>query len=720
MSAGAEEYKRDFSHKETEREYSCEGLSSPAGEFYSVDTDQNPGLKEKITNVHGADSRQVSFIRELEDFLSDSDKYNQASKKFKAFVRSHLKIPHNTDYLIDEFINSGYITTLERLRAPNSQSDLEFYSNYAANHGMTLPEAMLFGPNGTARQAFSQWQSKELLKGQHRGNSRPAGEKMAEAFDRAVANTHRLPQSKNKNGDIEQIDIAADKGRLPEGIESEISKAFGRESQLYCGKWYKGTRRLSGDLPYQIIEAMAIELMNNRSAFESGSFGACQSELEKVITDANESGQDAFFALYNHSGRSNALKEVWGQARKILNDYAEHLWKKRDNYGEQMVARKRQELLGTVYLNNGRYYWIPKQGEKAVPLVPDKDKNKLPGSLRRNEPGGYMWWIPHLKFRRRMVPSGQKVATKDLKTAKKLQRKEWERIQQYEPELAATLRGMRKWGVATKHKPTAVRIAKKLWREMQESDPQAVARIISDKRPERTKPDMATVWPSWTEEKARLAGAKSKPQMPIVYPAQSLYDEYKFGLCVPAKLETLVDKIRKVDWMVSDAMLVFDNDSPTAPESIAIQSKGKEWTDVQRRNGSRFSIQGSTSIDKDTGRIRFTVYSPGSNNAQVLTEEVYHIVYELIRKASPRTFKAIQKWYGKEAKAGADSTIPTGEAFAKAMAIEENDSPSNLPRSVIKYAQKVFSEKKIVHPSTLRNVKSNLSVPQISANSYCR
>ena len=562
-SAGAGTYEPDSFCNETERESYLDTHSDPVSEFYCVGIDHTPGLKEKITDVHGPDSGQVDFMGKLEDFLSNKDKYQPASQKFKNYVRNHIKIPRNTDYLVDEFINSGYIMALEKLRAPSSQNELNFCKDYAATHGMAPPQVMLFGPNGTARQAFSKYQTEELLRGQHRSNCKPENEQMAKAYDKAVFNTYGLPEAKNKKGEQEQIDISDDKAKLPEGIESEIVKAFGRERQLYMRDWYKGTKRLSGDLPYKIVESMAIELLAKQNSDKPGCFNTGKSELENIIENANEAGQDAFLALYEHSGKNKkALKYVWGKARKTLNDYAQDLWQQRDNFREQIEAKGRKEFPGTIYLNNGRYYWMPKHGEKPLALVPDKEKNKLPGSLLKNEPGGYFWWIPHHKFRRRLVPDGQKVATKDLKTAKKLQKQEWENIQKYETQLAAELKSMRKWGVATKHKPTAAKIAKKYWNQMQENEPQTTARIMSDKRPEIAKPDIDAVWPSWAEQKARLALKDNKPQMPIVYPEQGLHEEWKYGLRVPKKLETMVDKIKKVDWLARDAMLAFEDKFP--------------------------------------------------------------------------------------------------------------------------------------------------------------
>jgi len=145
--------------------------------------------------------------------------------------------------------------------------------------------------------------------------------------------------------------------------------------------------------------------------------------------------------------------------------------------------------------------------------------------------------------------------------------------------------------------------------------------------------------------------------MPIVYPKQNLRDEWKYGLRVPKKLESMVGKIKKVDWLAKDAMLIFENKSPIASKDIAIQSNGKKWADKQYQENNQYAIQGCASVDKDSGRFKFTVYSPGYDSESVLAEEIYHVVFEIIREASPKTFKTIQTWHKKNMNNGIDPTL---------------------------------------------------------------
>lgn len=688
-------------NKEANSPSSNDTVSGTSGIYYSVGADQGMGLKEKIKNVHGPNSRQIAFMGELEDFLSDGEEYRQATQKFKSYVRSRMKKYRDTDGLIDEFVNSGYIAALKQLCFPGSDKELDFYKDYAATYNMTLPQAILFGAKGTARGALKEYQKAEMLRGQHRGCHRPEDEQKARIYDNATVNTKGLPELENKDGDHKPIDLSDNKNKLPECSEGRIAHVFGREKVLCQTYGYKGTKRLSGDLPYQVLESMAIELLVKQNKQTRAS-----SELEQIIEQANASGKDAFGELYRCIDKK-VLRSVWDDARRILNDYAVNIWKKRNGFCETTIKMVEKKLPGTIYLNGSRYYWIPKKGEKTIPLIPEKDKNKLPGSLLRNEHGGYYWLMTHLKFRRRLVEPGQKVATKDLKTAQKLQFQEWERIQKYEPRLAARLKKRRKWGGATKHKPTAVKAAKRLWKQIQENDPDAVARILSDKRPEISRPDIDRVWPSWKEEKARLALTEDKTQLPILYPKQSLVNEWKYGLRVPEELETMVDKMKKVDWIKDNAMLVFDDNVPYASTQITKQSRGQDWTSQQSQEDNRYVIQGCTSIDRDSGRLKFTVYNPGYDSKKTLAEEIYHVVFGIIREADPKTLGSIQTWHRDNMKNGGDSTLNISEAFSQAMAEEELGHKSGLPQSVVENAQKVFSEKNIVTVEVMERVKKS-------------
>ena len=57
------------SNKEANSPSSCDTAYGTSGIYYSVGTNPEMGIKEKVKDVHGSDSRQVDFIGELEKFL---------------------------------------------------------------------------------------------------------------------------------------------------------------------------------------------------------------------------------------------------------------------------------------------------------------------------------------------------------------------------------------------------------------------------------------------------------------------------------------------------------------------------------------------------------------------------------------------------------------------------------------------------------------------------
>ena len=115
-------------------------------------------------------------------------------------------------------------------------------------------------------------------------------------------------------------------------------------------------------------------------------------------------------------------------------------------------------------------------------------------------------------------------------------------------------------------------------------------------------------------------------------------------------------------------------------------------------------------LKTETRRFKFTVYNPDYDSEKILAEEVYHIVFEIIREASPKTFKTIQAWHKNNISNGNDQTLNISEAFSQEMAKEELGHSSSLPQSVVKHAQKIFSDKNNVQPCVIEKVKDRLSV----------
>jgi len=167
--------------------------------------------------------------------------------------------------------------------------------------------------------------------------------------------------------------------------------------------------------------------------------------------------------------------------------------------------------------------------------------------------------------------------------------------------------------------------------------------------------------------------------------------------------------MQKIDWIVENCILVLDGNSPAACRDMAIQSRGEKWYTEIKQQGKRAVICGSASIDKNTGRIKITIYDQGINESRVLTEEIFHIIFEIIRHTSPKTFASIEKWFSRRSKKSLDPTWQMHEAFAELMVQETQSAGStDLPRCAVSYAQNIFSTNKIVPASTMKKVTAGV------------
>ncbi|MGB2862267.1 MAG: hypothetical protein WBC05_02990 [Sedimentisphaerales bacterium] len=177
------------------------------------------------------------------------------------------------------------------------------------------------------------------------------------------------------------------------------------------------------------------------------------------------------------------------RARKWLYDYSMLLWESQNELwlaeGKRVPANgaiyrpkkttvsriEKKSVPGTIYLNNGGYYWTVARKMKPRPLIDPRSKPKVPGSFIVNN-GRYYWWIPGWIKRQRLVPKGEKFSTKDKATALRIAKRLWAEIKKNDPELAANIQEhTRINGIATKDRPVAVKVAAKMWRQIQKEEP---------------------------------------------------------------------------------------------------------------------------------------------------------------------------------------------------------------------------------------------------------
>ena len=335
----------------------------------------------------------------------------------------------------------------------------------------------------------------ERVHGQHRPGTSPHPlytEKTRKMWYSAQR-SYNWPRMVDEHGQEVSMDVAEERGQLPEGIVAALHKLWRRNPAL---RNYMGIFRLSGDLPYQIIEDVFDIVIRRRLS------SADRARYNRIIEDANKQGIEPFYAVYkNLFGNKNRLKPYWNSATKLLYDYSICLWETKNEIwlaeGKREPARgivfkaknivapkpRNNKLPGTIYLNNGGYYWCVARKMKPRPLIDPKSRPKVPGSFIVSN-GRYYWYIPGWVKRRRLVPKGKTFSTKDKTTALRIAKKQWNQIKKNNPELAANVRKhTRVNGMATKDRAIAEKVAAKMWEQIQKKSPKLAAKILTDNRP---------------------------------------------------------------------------------------------------------------------------------------------------------------------------------------------------------------------------------------------
>ena len=374
------------------------------------------------------------------------------------------------------------------------------------------------------------------------------------------------PKVINTGGKQISMEEAEGQEQLPERVVDALGKMWQR-SPVLCD--YIGTRRLSGDMPYRVIEDVVIGIMFREKFLRLNK--AHKARYIRIVEDANRRGIDTFFVVFrNLFTDKDQLRPYWEKGRRWLHGYCLLLWeaqnkrllaegKRKPATGVTFTPRKfttrkhkKRKIPGTIYLNQGRYYWIVFGKMKARPLIDPRTKPKVPGTFIWDG-GRYYWWVPGWLKRQRLVPTGQEYSTKDKATAERIACGLWEEIKKDNPRLAAKiLRHSRSQGVATKDRAVAEKVAAKMWRDIKKNNPQLAAKLLKEQsRPKRkgywraqivagqkhrhignfktraeaeaayakeferiwgypvgystrSIPKLDKVWPTWKEEKARL------------------------------------------------------------------------------------------------------------------------------------------------------------------------------------------------------------------------
>jgi hypothetical protein len=661
---------------------------------------------------------------------------------------------------MDDLFNGGYIRALQSLAVQSGAEHVRFARDYASDHSVPVAAVLLFGPRGGAALEFLHFLAAERVHGMHRHGTSP-NPHWSEDARKMWYGAQRItnwPTVVNERGEEAPIDIAEGQGCLSDRTVEALREVWRRNPAL---RDYAGTNRLSGDLPYQIIEdALDVLIRKRFSPLDE----IQKTRYDKIVEDANRQGIDPFYAAYSSLfADKDRWRPLWNRARKWLHNYSILLWEAQNELwlaeGRRVPASgvvykpkrtaapmaKKKVVPGTIYLNNGRYYWVVANKMKPRPLIDPKSKPKFPGTIFQDG-NRYYWIIPGLLKRRRLVPRGDKFSAQDRAVAERIAHQMWNQLRRDSPKLAETiLKRTRSQGLATKDRAVAEKIAARIWRHIKKNDPELAAKILTNNRPKAREhwdaqivvngkhrfvgrfqtryeaeaaytkefekafgyppgynvqciPKIDKVWPTWEEEKARLEQMNEQPRMPVIG-----------RLTEVEALRSMIERMQTVDWVVNNVILVLDDNSPVASQDVAVQSRGEEWYRELERRGQRAVIRGSACIDRDTGRIRITVYGQGFGDTRVLAEEIYHIAFKIIRCSSPKTRESLLRWYRSQLRKGADPSFSMPDMFSSNMALEECGTRTSLPRQAVRHARRIFSTRNTVCESVMEQVTTNWS-----------
>ena len=323
--------------------------------LYSVGVDQTPNLRERIAEAHGPTSEVMKAVDELDDYVSSPEtRKDPWYWNFFRRVKSGMSAlyPHAEDCVrtsmarefMDELFNGGYIRASQSLAVPSGPAHARFARNYADEYGVSTGAALLFGPRGAALEELVHFLAAEKVHGMHRNGASPHprwSEETTNVWYRAekIQNWPSLMGDKSREV---SLDVAEEQGTLPDGMVDSLRDIWRRNRTL---RNYLGANRLSGDLPYQIIEDVIDVLVRKRfSPFDDTQ----KARYSQIVEQANARGVDSFYAAYqNLFVNKDRWRPLWNKARKLLHDYSMLLW---ESQNELLLAQgKRVPARGVVY-----------------------------------------------------------------------------------------------------------------------------------------------------------------------------------------------------------------------------------------------------------------------------------------------------------------------------------------------------------------------------------
>jgi len=414
--------------------------------YYSIGIRKAGNLKERIAELHGSDSLAATAVPQLEQFLATPE-FRQ-TRWYRAFYRkvltgmsilhphanAHAKAEMAQEY-IDDLVHGGYLRVLQSLAVPSGLKHVSFAQEFATSYDVPLSEVLVFGPRGGAIMELLHFVAAEKTHGIHRPTiyQRPYLSAETQKCWSHAERTHNW--TTDPESEQAPVDPREEQSALSEEVIDKLRWLWRRNPSL---RDYTGAQRLSGETPYQIIEDAVDVLIQQDSSPLSQ---AERARYTHIVEKANQQGIDPFHAAYEALPTAT-LQQCWDKSRRWLYDYSLSLWETQNELwlveGKRAPAsgvvrrptkaaapEPKKAVPGTIYLNNGRYWWVVARKMKPRPLIDPRSKKRVPGTIFE-EGGRYYWVIAGVLRRQRLVPKGEKFSARDRVTAEKIAYQKWQ------------------------------------------------------------------------------------------------------------------------------------------------------------------------------------------------------------------------------------------------------------------------------------------------------
>ena len=201
---------------------------------------------------------------------------------------------------------------------------------------------LLFGPRGGAVQELLHFVAAEKAHGIHtpRIYQKPYLSAETQRYWRHAEKTRSWPMVVDAEGEETRVDPSEERSPLSAEVIDKLQSLWRRNPAL---RDYTGAQRLSGDMPYQILEDVVDVLIQQDSSPLSQ---ARKARYIHTVERANQQGIDPFYAAYEALPTA-ALQPCWNRARQWLYDYSLALWETQNQLW--LAEGKRAPAGGVVY-----------------------------------------------------------------------------------------------------------------------------------------------------------------------------------------------------------------------------------------------------------------------------------------------------------------------------------------------------------------------------------